>query len=118
MIMPKIFDDLAKGVRPADYGAVLWGGLHVLSREECFSLAVWLSYVDYMSVTVDPQRAPATGCSLCHAHFQKWMRDHPPEEVRTATEAQEWGWIAHNAVRKKKMRKPISFAEAIERWEW
>lgn len=111
-------DDLERAVDPAAYGAVMWGGLHTLGQDLIFSRVAWLGYVRYMREVLSPVGSPATGCAECWGHFEAWCEAHPPEAVLAAEEACRWGWAAHNAVRKRQGKLPVSYGEAVARWEW
>lgn len=111
-------EDLTASVDPAEYGAVMWGGLHTLGQDLIFFLPSWQGYVRYMRRVLNPACSPATGCAECWGHFEAWCEAYPPEAVTCHEEATRWGWRAHNAVRKRQGKRQLTFAEAAARWEW
>ena len=111
-------NDLEKALTPADYGAVAWGGLHTLAREDLFYDRAWRGYIEYLRYILDPQKSPATGCPECRVKIEKFCRENPPEEIGYEVAAQRWGWMAHNAVRADQGKDQPSFEEAAVRWGW
>lgn len=53
----------------------------------------------------------AIPCEICRAHFQEWVRTHPPD-VSTPEAFFKWGWEAHNRVRKTQNKSTITLDEA------
>lgn len=113
-----MMDDLEASVDPSHYGAVLWGGLHTLGQELVFSREAWMGYVRYMREVLSPAHSPATGCAECWGHFEAWCEQLPPEEVMDWMQASRWGWMAHNAVRRRQGKPRVPWEEAAARWDW
>lgn len=111
-------NDLEEILTPADYGPVMWGGLHTLAADVNFAPQAWLGYVMFMRGTLSPAYSPSTGCAECWGHFEAWCEEKDPAGIMTAAEARRWGWQAHNLVRFRQGKSMVSFEEAAARWDW
>lgn len=102
--------------KPERYGPKVWGALALFGMR--FDKRLWDQTIEYVTLILDPHRAPSTGCDKCHSEWRAQCRYHDPDKVVNEQDAAEWVYKVHNAVNQKIGKLPMTWKAAARLHAW
>lgn len=101
---------------PSYYGPILWHWLHFFGQN--FDKAAWDSAIERITILLDPERSPDSGCITCFQEWKAILTYLPPESVNNEASAARWSFDAHNHVNKKLGKRIRGWSECAKTYGW